>query len=342
MKNLAIISLILFLLISSCRKNSLEVSGDSLPSNYSIAFHVYNDSLADIYSLNINENKLTQLTNSPKFDIFPKYSPDGSKIVFSSDRDGIYSLYIMNNDGSNILKLTTNSNRDRYPIFSPDGLKILFLSPDSGVSEQASIDLINTSGDDRIQLATVLHYDSPPSFSPDGTKIVYTATEDNDTEIYTMGVDGGNKVRLSDQDSYDDFYPKFSPDGSKIVYFSIDRDSVDGLYIMNSNGSNKNLVVELNNVFHSDFQFSPDGRKILFRDAWNINIVNIDGSGRLELDAEGWTPEFSPDGKHIVYVRGLWTNNRDIFLINPDGTNKVNLTNSPNVRELYPTFSPKL
>jgi len=59
-----------------------------------------------------------RLTNYYSEDMYPCFSPDGSKIAFESGRDGNGEIYIMNTDGSGQKRLTNNPADDYYPCFS--------------------------------------------------------------------------------------------------------------------------------------------------------------------------------------------------------------------------------
>lgn len=71
--------------------------------------------------------------------------------------------------------------------------------------------------------------------------------------------------------------------------------------------------------------------------------INVDGSGLTDL-GKGNRPKWSPDSKRIVYVitedNGYEITSSDIYLINADGSGKVNLTNSDTIIEMTPSFSP--
>ncbi len=76
------------------------------------------------------------------------------------------------------------------------------------------------------------------------------------------------------------------------------------------------------------------------RNTYNIYVMNADGTDRLRLTDRGdnWFPSFSPDGAQIAFVSNR-DGNRDIYLINPDGSNLVRLTT--NVGASYqPAWSP--
>jgi Tol biopolymer transport system component len=75
----------------------------------------------------------------------------------------------------------------------------------------------------------------------------------------------------------------------------------------------------------------------------NINFVNADGTGQTRLtpgfgfDGE---PAWSPDGSKIVYS-GLsnMSGSLELYVINPNGTNRINLTNTLSVSEGNPSWS---
>src|SRR5712692_11221796 len=106
------------------------------------------------------------------------------------------------------------------------------------------------------------------------------------------------------------------------------------LYTINADGTNQ-LQLTSNGSNHSP-AWSPDGTKIAFNrlgphDTTNaIYLVNADGSGlqKISLPPAGDAdPTWSPDGTKIAFVSG--NNNADIFVMNADGSNRVNLTNNP-------------
>ena len=80
--------------------------------------------------------------------------------------------------------------------------------------------------------------------------------------------------------------------------------------------------------------------------------MNADGSNPTPLThgpEEDTFPHWSPDGKKIVYTSGLgggmWDNilgngSYEIYLMNVDGSNRVQLTDSPGVDNMDPRWSP--
>ncbi|MBS1272515.1 MAG: Protein TolB [Candidatus Marinimicrobia bacterium] len=90
--------------------------------------------------------------------------------------------------------------------------------------------------------------------------------------------------------------------------------------------------------------FSPDGSKIAFEIiGGHLWVANSDGSNPVDLGV-GYRPIFSPDGQKITYMitedNGHEFTSADIYIINVDGSGKTNITNTSDVLEMYPSWSP--
>ena len=69
--------------------------------------------------MNADGSSQTNLSNNPGTDIWPTWSPNGSKIAFGSDRGGNPEIYTMNADGTEQTRLTDNPGTDCCPHWSP-------------------------------------------------------------------------------------------------------------------------------------------------------------------------------------------------------------------------------
>ena len=81
--------------------------------------------------MNTDGTNQTNISNNDSDEMYPSWSPDGSKIAFASHKIEGGHIYVMNADGTNQTRLTNNDQLDgtNYaPSWSPDGSKIAFAS----------------------------------------------------------------------------------------------------------------------------------------------------------------------------------------------------------------------
>ena len=93
--------------------------------------------------------------------------------------------------------------------------------------------------------------------SPSGSEIAFCYKGD----VYKVGVDGGNAVRLTSQDSYESS-PVWSPDGSRIAFAS-DRHGNSDIYIMDADGGASRRLTT-NSCGETPWSFTPDGKYVVF------------------------------------------------------------------------------
>jgi WD40 repeat protein len=85
--------------------------------------------------------------------------------------------------------------------------------------------------------------------------------------------------------------------------------------------------------------WSPDGTQIAFTANYKLRLMDADGSNQRILIDDARDLEWSPDGRYIAYEAGS-TSDEDIWITEPDGSNRRNLTNSEDVMESAPSWSP--
>lgn len=289
---------------------------DKLYKQTSIAFASRRDGNFEIYLMNSDGSKPKNLTNNPAKDEYPSWSPDGKRIAFGSNRDGNSEVYIMNADGSNQTRLTDNPAFDHFPSWSPDGKKIVFASERDGDGNM-NIYIMNADGSNQTRLTDNPAHDVKPQWSPDGKKIAFQTTRNGKEDVYVMNSDGSNQTRLTDSPAWDGCL-SWSPDGKKIAFGS-NRDGNYEIYVMNADGSEQTNLTNNPSTEQAPF-WSPDGKKIAFyslrKDVLDEKDYGKDGRGRSEYNSE-------------------------IYVMNADGSDLINLTNHP-AYDGYPNWSPFL
>lgn len=185
-----------------------------------------------------------------------------------------------------------------------------------------------------------------PSFSADGRRIVFAQQRDdgNFSHIAVMDADGGHLRQLTNAQA-DDTTPQFRPDGSKIVFSRFRRGSGYGVYVMGADGSH------LRRLTHDGYgpTYSPNGRRIAFQstESGYRGIFVIDATGRhrhpvtydpIQVDENGsyryldYTPDYSPDGRRIVFVRmghggcALGDDRGNVTVVDADGGHVSQIT----------------
>ena len=170
-------------------------------------------------------------------------------------------------------------------------------------------------------------------------------------DIYLIRPDGAALRRFYTAATVEE-HADWSPDGEKILFSRRGASAQTSIHYMNIDGSElTNLIPNFALATHP--AWSPDGERIAFQGRQNdddpveILVMNLATGELTRITHEGVRrpydrapakPRWSPDGARIVYESyrgGDW----DIYSVNADGTNPVNLTNNP-AEDRDPAWSP--
>jgi dipeptidyl aminopeptidase/acylaminoacyl peptidase len=272
------------------------------------------ESRTHIWRVPVSGGPARQLTFGELGESQPQWSPDGRFVSFvaargstsAADDEPRSQIYLMRADGGEATALTAAKEGIRSYRWSPDSTRIAFVTDDPRTADQESaiekrddervfegdlrfshlwaIDVASKSAR-RLTEGTDFTIGGEPSWSPDSTRLVVSAkpTEmlrDNRSDLYivTTATHTVEKVTINPGP---DAQPRWSPDGRLIAYVSQTdpgRPIGDGTYPS---------VIARSRLMLYDV----DAR--MLRDA-----------SRADFDVDMGTPEWSPDGRRILFTTG--------------------------------------
>ena len=170
--------------------------------------------------------------------------------------------------------------------------------------------VMNGDGSGNHRLDAGVTEDETPTYTPDNGSILFS----RNTQIYKMSASGTNITNLDDGTA-EDFQPVQSVNGL-IAFVRLNNATLsDDIWVMNSDGTNKHVVLSNPGLYFAQPNFSPDGSKIVCV----TGVYPPNGTQYLEeyVLATGQTaqlssgvsnvsdvwPCFSPDGQHLLFGR---------------------------------------
>lgn len=228
------------------------------------------------------------------------------------------------------------------PEFAIEG-KIVFQSNVDGdneiymISEQSIIKLTDNTWEDEY-----------PVWSHDGKKIAFTANPQGNYDIFVMNSDGSEITPITSSDS-DEKGPAWFPDGKRIGFTKNVKSffrKKQYLYAIDIVTKNTNKIIPKYSKTHAIANVSPTKPLITFTGkrmrGWDAAIYDINKNEVKFLDEGGKScrARFSKDGNKLAYVSSKADNKGDIWLMNPDGSQKMRLTERDETYDYFPSWSP--
>lgn len=279
----------------------------------------------------------------------PAIPPPQGRIVYTSNGGSpaasqriAFDLWVIDLARGAPRQLTFSSGWD--PVYSRARDRILFTAQ----INEGKVDLFEVSpaGGDPWPIDEHSWSDWSGTYSPDGKRVTFTSSRDNqDWEVWTMGVDGGSKPQqLTRDDPALNWSPAWSPDGRTIAFFStrLTRGATAEVWQMNTEGksltrlTNVNWVERTTDLVRSQswrLSWSPKGDQIAYpsnRDGnWEIYIMDLQTQTERNLTNspkyDECDPAWSPDGDWIALARTV-SNGQMIVLKSIDGQQEIVLT----------------
>lgn len=259
----------------------------------------------DIWSLELENGELRQLTRGKGINTHPRWSPDGRLIAYvATGEDLIPSLWVMNADGSGKRRIT-HDIFCQSPSWAPDGSHLIFAG---NHADKSDVDICRVDLQESF-IETI--YSRPgleqsPTYAPDGRHIIFSGVVSDGSglialenrEIIEYDVVSGSSRVLASHMARDDG-PLYSPDGTRIAFIS-HRKSLTSEQIRLSVEEYRDILMKGSNAeareaMKAMIQNERDG------DVW---VMNRDGSGLKQLTDDSYYDSgvcWSPCSRFLMY-----------------------------------------
>ena len=273
-------------------------------------------------------------------------APITAKIVFASGRDGNREIYLMNPDGTQQVNISRDKADDVAPIWSPTGEQILFASDRDRFLGSWDLYLMDPDGKNVRSVFEKSADRRHPVWSSDGRHIAYTKIERGEWFVYIATIDRREEEEVAIGSLSD-----WSPDGSEIVFLSGAFDEPRRISLLKVR-SRKQTFLPFPKVpmWVRSPVWSPNGEKIAF--AWQpegfevetIYIMNRDGTEVQQIvapqGASAGEPAWSPEGNALLYVQADDGDDTQIFKIDLESDETIQLTHIGTGHHLGSWFDP--
>lgn len=272
--------------------------GDSLPRDV-FAFVSMRGGDHDIYLYDLTTDEITNITQHPRIDSRPAWSPDGSLLAFNTFRyPGGVHIALYDPAPGRLVRVTYEGATNYLAGWSPDGRWLLCHCERD---DEIDIYLINPFTGDEVNLTnTPDAMDTYPRWSPDGSQIAFMGQTPDSSRWYVRIIDvaTGEVSPLIIPVMSNDPAFRWGDDGESLIFRALYGD-------------------------HQGY----------FKLSLGCDYLNTDCRQQMQplSDAQAaayYAPGRSPDGSQHVYALVADGSNPDIFLTDADGSTRQ-LTDHP-------------
>jgi tricorn protease len=313
----------------------------------------------DLWKASISGGTAIRLTSDDGYESSPHYSNDGKHIAFTAQYDGNIDVFVMPAEGGEPKRLTYHPSGDFVQGWTPDGDVLFRSGRESQPTMTNKFFIVSTKGG--LPEALDIPRAAYGELSSDGKHVAYTPITGWDAEwrnyrggqampIWVVDMKTKDLVRTSQPTGERHLDPVWL-DGN--VYFMSERD-----YTMNIWSFNPKTKEETQITFHKKFDvksLDASKDKIIYEQGGYLHVynpssgdtkqLNIDVKADLNFYRTKWdnvsafnltNPNVSPKGK-----RAIFEHRGDIFTVPKENGTWKNITNSPDVADRTPIWSPK-
>ncbi|HZW39722.1 MAG TPA: hypothetical protein VFF33_10505 [Ignavibacteriaceae bacterium] len=271
---------------------------------------------------NVADPQLVIKAENNNFFMNPVFSNDGNTIAYTgSNYKGIY-LYDVNSKTSTQL---TDEDAAGFSYKWSSDSKYLLTKPAMFDKDGKRFNFIKLFNAETKEGKVISEYTTSsiglPEFSNNNDAVFYFTKQ---LEVKSTGITT-NKAVNSSNDNF--------------IYLDFDK-----VIVENRNNNTKTIIANFNGSTLLNLAISLDKKQVAFEVmGGHLYTVNIDGTSLTDLEF-GYRPKWSADGKFLTYTitkdDGYNFTESDIYVYDLAKQLKQNLTDTPDVLELSPSFSP--
>jgi Tol biopolymer transport system component len=275
--------------------------------------------------------------------------------------------------------LVSSGCAEKIPIV-PKLSRIAFITQNDTRSREHVVVTMNEDGSGITELASWMHFigqgDFQQCWSADRTRLIYIegTREDPEKWLAVVDADGSNRHRVFNITDMNINGLSISPDGKTVLlareeqrviqiphlgHIDLETKHPNNIYEVDVGSAEMKPLTDFLDIGAEAPVFSPDGKKIAFightadpQTHDDVYVMNVDGSDIRRLMHHdgvmirpGSVLQWSPDGKNILYdlitiMVDDTTDFDDLFTMDISSGKVVNLTNTDNVSEGEPYWSP--
>lgn len=267
------------------------------PSGDRLAYVASTDEGAEIFVRWMDSGQTARLTQLEESPTGLSWGPDGERLAFS--------MFVEETDEpfANMPSPPEGADWADRPEYVD---QMYYRSDGSGYEDKGYTQLFTvpaTGGTPRQLTTAPYNHGGSPEWTPDGETLIFSANRHEDwrldplnTEVYALDVASGTVTALTSREGPDGNVT-VSPDGARIAYTGFDdREQgyqVTNLYVMNRDGSGKQVLTDGFDRSIQDPTFTDDGNRILFQyddeGERKIGSVSLDGDRRVIAEQVGGT-----------------------------------------------------
>lgn len=318
---------------------AVDGSPSWFPDGGTIAFTRIDGDRASIYRTpHLGGGAVLMVTNAAS----PAISPDGQRIAFSRGSEGgFFRIWVAPIDALDQARQVTDDSSGLWdhvkPSWSPDGATLCY-------QDFRNLWSVPANGGSPTPITEDDPADRTCAWSPGGRSVYFASDRESESAIWRRSLSSGAMHRVT-LGTGADVSPSVSSDGRRLVYSS--RVMSYAITLLDIQSESRASVRQT--VFLNSPTIAPDRSAVVYTsaredavDLWRMKLVDNKPEGepqRLTRQPGSCAnPQFSPDGKWIVY-HGVVDGQRDIWIVPAVGGTPVKLTSHEAV-DVQPVWSP--